>query len=185
MKVELQIDAANMGETVVDMFKNLPAEKREELATKVLHDWLREPYEVEKLTADRAALEYARARNSGYHGSANKTDEDLRGGYEYREFYAKHKSSRQLMIEEITKATIEHHKKAVVEQIKADPQMNAVLTETIASIKENFPKYVHDAMIAWFASHLQSMGSGISQALMQSSAAENQVKQIAQRVGLQ
>ena len=182
MEVKLSIDSGNLGETVVDMFQKLTPETREKVAADVLREWLREPYEVEAHLLDQRAIDEVRKNNTGY-GNKRLDDQECRDHYRYRDIRARQKSTRQTMVEQITEAVIEHHKKVVVEEIQNDPQIQAVLKATLDTVRENFPKFVHDAMIAWFSSHLTQLGNGISTALMQSTRTEDLTKRIAQHVG--
>jgi len=184
MEVKLSIDSENLGETVVDMFQRLTPETKEKVATDVLREWLREPYEVEASLLDQRAIDEIRKDNTGY-GNKRLNNQECRDHYRYREVRDRQKSTRQIMVEQITGAVIEHHKKVVIEEIQNDPQIQTVLKATLDTVRENFPKFVHDAMIAWFSSHLTQLGNGISTALTQSLRTEDLTRQIAQRVRAQ
>jgi hypothetical protein len=182
VEVKLSIESGNLGETVVDMFQKLTPETMEKVATDVLREWLREPYDVEAQLLDQQAIYEVRKNNIGYGKLLD--DKECRDHYQFRQARANQKSTRQVMVEQITKAVIEHHKKVVTKEIQNDPQIQAVLKATLDTVRENFPKFVHDAMIAWFSSHLTQLGNGISTALMQSTQTEVLTKEIADHVGV-
>jgi hypothetical protein len=56
------------------------------------------------------------------------------------------------------------------------------MKETMVTIKENFPKIVNDAMIAWFCSNMQTMAQGVGTALHQSQSASQMVQQLTDRI---
>ena len=181
MEVRLNIDSGNLGETVVDLFHQLSPETRQQVATDVLREWLREPYEVEAQMLDRQAIEEVRKNYTGYQNKV-LDDRECRDHYRFREIRDRQKSTRHLMVEQITAAVIRHHKKVVTDEIQRDPQIQAVLQETLVSIRENFPKFVHDAMVAWFSSHMQQLGQGIGEALVQSRQTAAMTQRIAEKV---
>lgn len=179
MKVELTIDANQMGDTLVDLFKNLTVEQKESVALKVLSDWLKEPLDVETRALDSDAILYARNK---YSYNKEKSPEDVRKSSEYADYIKSHPSTRSLMVKEISTQVIEFHKKQITENIQSDPEMTKIMDATLETIKENFPKFVHDAMIAYFTTQMGSVMSGLSQALFQSQQAENLSREVHKRI---
>jgi hypothetical protein len=179
MKVELNIDAGNIGETVIEMFQNLTTEQKEAISLQVLKDWLTEPDAIHRQALHMRAMAHVRER--GYRRS--ETDQEMMASREYKEFITANATAKTRMVEEITNATIAHQKKVIEQHIKTDPEMNRIMSATLETIKENFPKIVNDAMIAWFCGNMSTMANGVQQAMMQSQSTQEVVRQIQNRLG--
>lgn len=175
MKVEMTIDASNIGETIVDMFQNLTTEQKESIALSVLEQWLKEPDEIHKTSLHRKAIEHARERNSW---SKEKPDSYFEQTGEYKDYLRKNPTPKEAMIRKITTEVIDYHSRKIGKMIQTDPEIQAIMQQTFETIKANFPKIVNDAMIAWFCSNMQTMADGIGQALFQSSGTAKMVQQI-------
>ncbi len=189
MKIELNIEASQLGDTVIDVFKNLTKKEKKDLAEKVLLQWLSEPYDVERNIAATATIEKIKRVGDtiyvdGHKNPNSLTDDQIKSSREFKEQVGDFKSSRDIMIAEITEEAIKHYKEMIPEEIKNDKQLEKIMNETMKVIKTDFPKFVHDAMIAWFAHNMTSMASGISAALTQSSNSEEMAKQIGEKVGI-
>lgn len=190
MKVELNIETSQLGDTIIDVFKNFTKKEKKEMAEKVLMKWLTEPYEIERSIKIADAIKKIKDKGDTiYSGGIYKkpsllTDEQIADTNECSREMENFKSSRDIMIEEITSEAIKHYKKIIPEKIENDKQLEKVMKATTGVIKEDFPKFVHDAMIAWFAHNMSSMANGINTALQQSSNAEAMAKGIAERTGI-
>lgn len=178
MKVELNIDAGNIGETVIEMFQNLTTEQKEAISLKVLQDWLTEPDTIHRQALHTQAIAHAKER-CYYRAS---TEQELVKSDEYVRFMRDNATAKTRMIQEITSATIAHQEKVIEQHIKTDPGMNRIMSATLETIKENFPKIVNDAMIAWFCGNMSAMAGGIQQAMSQSKSTANAVEQIQNRL---
>jgi len=178
MKVELNIDASNIGETIIDMFTKLTEEQKETIALTVLSDWLKSPELIEKSALHREALEYARPRR----WNAELSEAKLMETSEYKYYLKDKPTTKTLMIHKITSEVIKYHEKAIGDMIRSDPEMDRIMKETMVTIKENFPKIVNDAMIAWFCSNMQTMAQGVGTALHQSQSASQMVQQLTDRI---
>jgi hypothetical protein len=179
MKVELNIDAGNIGETVIEMFKNLTTEQKEAVSLKVLQDWLTEPDTIHRQALHVQAMAFVRERGYG----RNDTEQEIMAGRGYKEFVTAHPTAKTRMVEEITSATIAHQKTVIEQIIKTDPEMNRIMSATLETIKENFPKIVNDAMIAWFCGNMSTMANAVQQTMMQSQSTQEVVRQIQARLG--
>jgi len=178
LKVELNIDAGNIGETVIEMFQNLTTEQKEAISLKVLQDWLAEPDTIHRQALHTLAIAHARER--GYYRSS--TEQELVKSDEYVKFMRDNATAKTRMIQEITRATIAHQKEVIERHIKTDPEMNRIMSATLETIKENFPKTVNDAMIAWFCGNMSTMANGVQQAMRQSENAMSVVELIQNRL---
>ena len=160
MQVTLNIEAGQMGDTVVDLFNNIPAEKREELALKVLEKWIEEPLSIERDAATERLIVKYRGK-TGYDGKT-MTDKEILSDYNFKNDLNKTKSSKEIMISEVSKKLSDFYEKEVKELVENSPLVNKVLEETLAKAKEDFPKLVQKAMTDWFSDHIQAIAEAAS-----------------------
>lgn len=188
MQVTLNIDAAQLGDTVVDLFKNIPAEKKEEIAANILQKWLEQPYEIERKSytenAKRKALEEVSASSYGYDKERYGTLEKIEGSDAFRRLMNQFKSSRETMIEAITTEATETYRKKVTELIQTDEQMQKMFEATRDVISEDFPKFVHDAMMYWFAQNMTNVFQAVPMAMAQSRMTAESVQKIKEKLQL-
>lgn len=161
MQVTLNIDTAQLGDTLVDLFQSLTNEQKQELALKILGQWLEQPYQVERAAHEQEIFRKMREITdwNGKLQYANVTDEKLRHEYKYSELMKGFESSREKMVREITAQVISHHKQQITESIQTDEKLNQIMTSTFDVIRDNFPNMVRDAVIAWFAQNMSGIAS--------------------------
>jgi hypothetical protein len=187
MQVTLNIDA-NLAGSVAEVFAELTPADKKQLALAVMEKFIAEPHKAEREAFENSLI--LRLQTSGVETWVNgryqntKDAHEIRQSTAFKDASAKFKSTRETLIEEIIKATIETYRAEVKRVVESDPQIQAVKERVIAAIREDFPKYVHDAMAAWFVSGLTSMQSGMMAALMQAGNAEQFSKSIAQKLQL-
>jgi hypothetical protein len=178
MKIELNIDAANIGDTVVDMFKNLTPEKRDELAREVINRWFDMPYGAEKEMHERSGVLKMQAMSE----HKNKSDSECRKSWEFDKIAGEFKDTRALFLKETVELVSKGVIQVVAERLKNDPEIQKMVDAVTADVKVNFPKYVHDAMIAWFCGNMNSMAQGMSSALFQSGNTQQQLNDLTKRL---
>lgn len=185
MQVTLNIDA-NLAGSVAEVFAELTPADKKQLALAVMERFISEPHKAEREAFEASVIAEARELNVeiDYRGSRAKdaAEKEIRTSRFFTERVSKFKSTRETLIEEITKAAVETYRAEVKRVVESDPQIQAVREKVIASIREDFPKYVHDAMAAWFVSGLTGMQGGMMAALMQAGNAEQFSKNIAQKL---
>lgn len=189
MKVELTIDSSNIGETLVDLFKNLPQEKKEEIASQVLEKWLTQPYDIERKAAGQKIIRELRERgDSTWKDNSDeyrkKKDEEIYGSYEFSQRMRNFKSSKEEMILSITQSSIEHYKKITQEKIQNDEQLKKIMEIAFEEIKKDFPKYVHDAICSFFINNMFVIQSGMQEGLQKSNKSLEMNKAIAEHLGM-
>jgi len=155
MKLELTIDATNIKETLGETFKSLTPEEKKELALKVLQGWLAEPYDVERQAWVQEKL--VEVRNGRYADDfKGKSDTYVMDHYGARDSFKNFVSSRELMINTITSEVTTHYKNEIKTMIESDPKIQAMKEVTMEEIRENFPKYSHDALMYWFSESMSN-----------------------------
>lgn len=189
VQVTLNIDA-NLAGSVAEVFAELTPADKKQLALAVMEKFIAEPHKAEREAYELSVIQDLRDRKveiyTGSYSSRKSADSlsdaEIRSSSEFRDRLAKFKSTRETLIEEITKAAVETYRSEVKRVVESDPQIAAVKEKVIAAIREDFPKYVHDAMSAWFVAGLTSMQTGMMSALMQAGNAEQFSKHIMQKL---
>ena len=160
MKIELNIDASNFGDTIVKVFENLSEEDKKQLAKEVMTKYLLEDYEAERLARYQEVIRMLREKgDSCYTNNAdtykNKTDIEIMETYQFKDKIKHLKTSREEMIKMITDTAMIHYKDLVTKSVQEDPQMIEVYEKVKAVMKESYPGYVHDAMVKAFTDHFK------------------------------
>jgi hypothetical protein len=168
MQVTLNIESGQLGDTVVELFQSLTLEQRQEVARDVLREWLREPYDVERKAFEEQV----------------RREEDPNRHWNIRERLANFRSTRETMVQEIIKQVIEYFQKTIAEEIQSDEQITKLRDELTAEVKSKFPDYVRNAVVSWFASHMESILSGSLSALGSALDSKRQVENLMGRLNM-
>lgn len=179
MKVELNIDASNIGETVIDLFKNLSEDQKRDITLGIIKNWFDMPYGAERELKEQQAIAEYRRKNPS---QADAPDYRIKDNWEIKSIMGKFRGAREQFLFEANKQVVELVKAGVTERLKVDPEIQKMVDSVTEEVKKDFPKFVHDAMIAWFCGNMHAMAGGISQALMQSRDAENISKSVYERI---
>jgi hypothetical protein len=187
MQVTLNIDA-DMAGSVKEVFAELTSADKKTLARAVMEKFIAEPHKAERAAFEATIVSDLIERNAEiYTGYGRKdaikcTEEQIRSSSEFLERVAKYKSTREILIEEIITATIETYRSEVKRLVQSDPQIAAVKEKAIAQIRDDFPKYVHDAMAVWFVNGMNAMQGGMLAALNQAGSAQQFAKNLAEKL---
>ena len=171
MEVSLKIESAQLGETVVDLFKNLDSEQRRSIAVEILTKWLIEPYEIEREAFAESVLREFREKNIDLYISYNRkkcldcTDKEIKESSEYRQRINTFRSSREIMIKEITSEVITYFKASIPEQIKTDPKFEILRNIFYQFIVDNFPSMIKESFANYFTSQLNMIAINSSSGL--------------------
>lgn len=180
MEVKLDIDSANLGGTVQEVFNNLNTDEKKELAREVLLKFLQEPYDYERKVYEQQVVE--RLKKTDYH--RNDSESQIRSSYRFREAMGSYKSQRDVMVEQIVSNTIEFFKNGIAKDLEEDEQIQKMRDEVCKYIKENFSKFVHDAMVAWFCGNMSSISNGIVNSLVQGDMNKSMIEEIKSSIGM-
>lgn len=167
MQITINLEAGQVGETLGQTLSTLTEDQKQAVALEALKNWLKDPYQTERLAYSQSVIR--ELREDTFHGSdlKNKTDEEVMKHYRFNERMHKFITTKETMIRSITSEVIAYQKEQIREEIKNDPTMNQVMEATMLNIKENFGKFVHDAMIAWFCQNMHTTIQGVQTALIQ------------------
>lgn len=190
MQVTLNIDA-NLAGSVADVFAALSVDERKQLAMAVVEKFLAEPNAAErkaheatviqKMIDDNTEIYYSYGNNKR---AATMKPEELLGTNEFKKRMEGYKSTRDVLIAEITNAACAQYRESVSKLVKEDPKIQAIKEAVLAEIRKDFPAYVHDALAAWFVEGMTSMKDGMMRAIMQTQSAESFQKRVTERLQL-
>jgi uncharacterized protein YecT (DUF1311 family) len=175
MQITLNIEANQLGDTVLDLFKNLTEEQKKEIATEILTNWLKNPRDIELKANTKEIVEKVRKKN--WQMKELSYDEIIKSAF-FEEESKKFKTSKNKMVEEIVEKTLDFYKEEIKDMVEKDEMINKVKNEVLSHIKDNFRTYVHDAMIAWFCQGMNQVTQGVSQALHNSGSNMENVQAI-------
>jgi len=185
MKMEITLDGNQLGGTIEETFKHLTSEQMKEIAKGVATQWFTE---LNDIPGHQKAFEESlidKFRTSDQYNAFNKSDEEIRRSYDFKHDLRGYKNPQGQIITKITDEVLKHIRDEVKDKIQKDDFINELISTTVAEIKKDFPKFVHDAITAFFCSHMQSIGDGIQLALTQSSSTAEILKQITEKLGIQ
>jgi hypothetical protein len=154
MKIEIDVDPKDLAKSMKEILDTLPPEKRVEIARDTMQAWLKEPYEAERLAKERAVLETLMSKQ-GY--GRKESEKEARSSWEFAEEMKKFRSTKDTMIETITREISASYQAEVKKVVESDPKVQAMKDEVIQIVRETFPKAFHEAMVAWTANNLQMM----------------------------
>ena len=160
MKATITIDLQNaqLGETVIATFDSLTPEQRIDLCKQVMLEWLRSPGEIEKEERERLAIAAYREKHSY---GRRETDDEIRNSYNFPKFYEAQQTSRGLMIAEVREATSKFFKEIVTEMVRSDPEIAKLKESVEEEVRLTFPGLVKDAMVTFFRNNLASIAANI------------------------
>jgi YesN/AraC family two-component response regulator len=156
MKIELDVNPQDLTKSLAEILNTLTPEQKTSIAKETMEKWLREPYDAERLAKERDVVD-AIKKDQEKRGYRNETEQEIRGGYDFRRQMEGFQSTKAIMVKEITQAVIGAYQSQVKQVVESDPKIQAMKDEVIEIIKETFPKTVHAAMVQWMASSMQTM----------------------------
>ena len=177
MKIEIEVNPGEVGKSLKDILDTLPAPDRLELARKAMEAWLRSPNDIERKAKEQAEVERIMKKDSW---GRKESEAEIRGGYEFRNAMQGWKSTKEQMVEMITQEITANYKAQVKAVIESDPKILAMKEEVIKIVKETFPTMVHEAMVAFMATNMNTMlnsAMGVEQVNQQVNSLQSAVAQ--------
>lgn len=169
IQITFNIDSANIGSTVEDVFKSLTADDKRELARGIMMEVLTKPNNAERLAFEQQVVEQLirEYENASYPSDRIRTESEARCSYRFRERMAKFESSRDRMMRMIVEETTKLYKDMVAELVKNDEQTQAVLADAQASFTKAFPTLCQQAMNSFFVSRMSEIAIALNTSFMQ------------------
>ena len=182
MEVKLDIDPTKFTAVAEDIFKSLTAEQKNGLALDILTKWLKEPYDFERNTFEEVTAKEMLNDPNFKLCYKEKTLANIKDSYEYKQKVGCFKSSREQMIQSIVQGTTKLFHDEIQKLISTDPQIQEMKQKVLDTIKEAFPKTVHDALTMLLVAQMQNMSTQISSALMQSDTSNRALNNLYQKL---
>lgn len=157
MQITLNIDSANIGGTVEQVFASLSDEEKKGLAKQVMLEVLRKPMASERLVYEQKMAEQVIAQKAGSHYDRIDTIEKAKSTYEYRTLMEKYKSTSERMMEEITRTAVKHYSELVSDLVKEDEQVQTIFSVMREQFVADMPKLMQMAMAAQFAKQVDTI----------------------------
>jgi hypothetical protein len=181
MQITMNIDASQMSENLVDILKTLTENQRKEIAKETLLAWLKEPNDKEHSAYSREIINTIRADrwNEKY---KTCSDLEIMETYDYKQKIKNFPTTKEIMVKTITQETIKFYQEEISKFIKKDETVRTILEITLAKIKDDFPKYIHDTLVHHFATELSALGPKIASAVFQVTRNSETIEQLQQNL---
>jgi len=177
MQVTLNLDVANVGETVGELLSSLSQEKKNEIAREVFVKILDEKFGLEREVFEEEVITSLLSSGSRY---LNR--EDARTSYEFRQRMEGFKPLREVLL----KATYRQVHVQLTSDIKEVVQKSKETKDLIKTVSEDLkaqlPSIIRDAMVMYFASQMTTIMEATARSLMQSQNAESLTNSIIERL---
>ena len=170
MEVKIQIEANQIGDTVIDLFKGLSPEKKEELALSVLKEWIKDPDTLETRNRKTILIEEFKAgkhNNDSYNcpkWNENSSDEEIINSYDFHQALRNYKVSKQIMLEDFKNEVVGYYKEHISQELKTNEKIEEIKNETFETLKQEFPSIIMNVLVDVFAGHLREQNYRIVEA---------------------
>lgn len=184
MQLTINVSEADFGHELKEIMDSLSPEEKKDIAREVLSKALNEVTDSQRTLREKEEEVFVKIRK-GFYNEKDKQQpaEQLRTHYDYKKLMEATKSTKELALEDILKSAVATFKELSTTMVKEDEELKKIWIAATAQIKEDFPKYVHDAVVYYFASQLDSMKNGIMSASMMAQNAAMSIESIRQRLG--
>ena len=166
MQVAIQVDHTQIRDDVHDIFASLTHDQKQAIARDILKGWLDLPPHVEQEMREVRALQIADERNAGDEWWRRLSTAEKKGNYRYTEILKSLPvSGRAAFASEVTKQVFEWLRVEVGIRLGSDPEFKRMADEVMKTVKDQYPKMVHDAMMAYMTTQMTTMASAVQQSL--------------------
>src|SRR5262245_41369014 len=167
MKISIDVDEGMVGKSVEDILKGLNPDQRTRIAQEIMKEWLATTFQdSERAVKEKQVIDQLR-KDDRWNSYKDKSDNQIRSDYSMSRAMEGWKSTREIMIETITREVTKTYQDYVKELIATDPSLVVMKNEVAKVVTESFPKMVHDAMIAWFAKQIGTVMEGVNTSMAQ------------------
>jgi hypothetical protein len=168
MEVKIQIESGQIGDTVIDLFKNLKPEKKEELALSILKEWLQNPEFFETKNKEQLVIEEFRKgirkpRYSYKNFDENTPEYEIKNNSDFQDAINNYKTSKQILVEDIKNEIIKYYKEYLTKELKENESINKIKEETFKEIAQMFPTIIAQTLINVFSTNLLNMQNTIQE----------------------
>lgn len=143
MKIEINLDSNNIGDTVLDIFKNLKEEDKHQIALQILKNYILEDPAVERSIEEGKILQ--QLKSDPY--NKNKSDAEIRNGYDFGQKSRNIILSKETMIKALTQEAINTYKQEVINLVREDKILEAAYDNIRKEIIADYPNMVKETMM--------------------------------------
>jgi hypothetical protein len=170
MNVTLDLEGSQMSDNVVDLFSKLTTKQKEKIAVQVLEKWFAEPVGFERIAFEEAVIRKVRdgSFKLGYDNVnewVNKSDEQIKTHYAFRDHMKAFKGVREQMVETIVSEAVKVFNDKALDMIKNNPTYSAMWDKMEAQIMTDFPEIIKQSMMLHFANQMNNIQFALSQSL--------------------
>jgi len=186
MEVTMKIEAHQMGETVLDIFKNLSEDDKKSLALDIMREWLKSPEFMESPNYEQLVIdEFRKGIRSAWTGRYNDDtpDDVIRRDHNFEKTVREYRTSKQCMVESIRSEIVEYYNQELSKEIRDSEVITRIKDETFQEIAKRFPDIIQNTLVRVFSDHLLSLKLAIENAGMQAIQANGMTQQILSRLG--
>ncbi len=152
MKIELDIDPAQLSIGVLEILRGLSDKDKTDIGKSLIREWLSvHPKEEKEIHDKNILIEMMK--------SQNETEDVVKQSYRYKERTQKFVPVREKMIQTIIIEGVKIFQEIVSDRIKEDDNLTTVFDSAMEDVESNFPMYVNQAMVQWFAQHMGNVSS--------------------------
>lgn len=167
MEVKINIEAGQIGDTVIDLFKNLKEEDKRSLALEVLKEWLISPEFLEVENKKQILIsEFREGKRNLYYSSqkvSDLSDEQLIRDSSFQKALLEYKNSKQIMVEEIKTEVINYYKEFIKNELQTNEKVEKIKNDTFDEVKTLFPKIIYDVLVQNFSNMLSNQSYKIQE----------------------
>lgn len=174
MQVAIQVDPTQLQGDIHAVFDSLTLEQRTDVAKDILRSWLDMPYGAER--------EYREARAAAIFEKRYPHTAFTKDDWRYRDILKEIPAPREQIVVAITDAMIEQAKAEITKLVAEDPQVQAHVKAAGEFIRENYPKFVHDATVAAMTVQMKAVTDVIQQTLVQLPTMANSIQELNNRL---
>lgn len=184
MKIEIEIGEGNVGQSVQEILDTLGPEERKAMAKEVMVKWLADTLHLnEREIKERDVVARIQKENQASSYSRDETPGSIRSGYKFKDAMSGWKSSRDVLVDQVGAEITRYYQDQVKAIVEGDPTLQGMREKIGQLVLEQFPKMVHDALIAWFTSHMQTVLEGAARASLQIPEIQKFQQDLIQKLG--
>lgn len=189
MQVTLNIDASQMGDTVLDIFKNLTTEQRSELAMSMMKQWFADPIDFEKANWIQQEImdikkTWTKPCGNDYWSPSVPekfksfnldwtlkskiekgiaTDEEIMFSAEFQKYMVQNfTSTRDMMVQIVIEEARKVFNTHVSTFVKEDPQMEEIKNTALQEVVRAFPEMAQHALVSYFIANMNGMANQLN-----------------------
>lgn len=180
MEVKINIEPGQIGDTAIELFKNLTPEKKEDLALEILREWLLDPCFLETRNRETLLVEEfrsgARRPQWGEKFNSETPEQQIKRDSNYQKALSEYKTSKQILVEDIKVEVIGYYKKYIAEEIMQSEIINKAKEEAMQEVANLFPSIISEVLVQVFSNELGVLKDRIHQTYIQNDMNTNMIK---------